>query len=581
MRGFFATFLSVRRHLAARIFVTFFVALYTVMVVFALLFYWNGHRNQEEALRTQARQQLDKAQQRLSDTLREIDEIGSFLLSDSSVSMMVRNKNQVPTAAWFADYNVALRLMRNYMVGRGGIVAGVGLFTEDGRTCMVGTINTLPAFDAPIREGLHALPEYPFVLRGLSPADGPRAVLLLQLSRDFWDNVLVDGLEQGYAIGVFDGQLQPMFLRVEPGVYAQQLTEQLTVAAREGGRATWDMLLLRGEAQSGLVLSLGVPKEVMRHSLRQLTWQVVWLLLILLLTTALLSGLVAGSVTRRIRILQRNAERIGAGDYAQITALDARDELGELGASMAQMAQRIEALIADVNQREELKRELEVQILRAQISPHFLYNALNTITRLASLQGAENIRQFTASLITLLQSALNTGDTLIPLDEEIAYAHSYFSMMRYRFVHPLRMEIEIDEAVQQAQVMRMVLQPIVENALIHGIGVNAADGQVRLRAWREGDSLLLSVTDNGAGMSPEQIAAALSAPQNKDPLRFSGIGIRNVVDRLNLRFGEQSGIDIQSRPQRYTAVTLRMPLIFYSETTPTEGSDHGQDHTCG
>ena len=560
--------LSVRRHIAARIFVSFFVLLYAVLLSIVSSFYVSGYRENRRALLDDATLYLTEATKRLDITLEEITEIGTVLLSDEDVQLMIGGRHEAPSMEWFTTYNAALKLMRTYTVGRAGTIIGAGLFTEDGRTCVTGTLVGRPQFsrdvgtdDRAARDGLHALTQYPYVLRYAQPGGKRAAALAIQLSRDFWSYVFDPGASDDYALGVYDAAGELVYLRPGSGHGTGVHAPDIALQAVQGEQAeTADYLLLRAHDEyAQLSLGLAVPKAILRQPLAALALQSFALLLVLLVATALVTGVITRSITRSIRILQRNAELIGAGRYEEIEPLTSQDELNELGLSMTQMARHIQTLIADINQREVLKRKLEVQVLRAQISPHFLYNSLNTISYLAALQGAENITRVSASLITLLQSALQISDELIPLDDEIANVHSYFALMQYRFVHPLRLEIDIREDVQDAMVMRMVLQPIVENALIHGIGVNSVDGLVRIACWREGETLILRVTDNGAGMSAAQIEDALNAPQNADPQRFSGIGLRNVVDRIHLRFSEAYGLEIQSQHQVYTAVTLRIP----------------------
>lgn len=567
MREVLGRMLNMRRHIAARIFVVLFACLYAVLLVFLMGFYFLQKGQIQEALARNALAMLEQADEKLSATLQEVEELSDFLLSDVSVrDYLYGPQPQPPTQPWFVNYENTLSLMRNYIIGRSRTIVGMGLVKGARERCFTGTIHA-PIYrpDAlPERNGLVVRPEYPYVVRAFSIAAGERAVLITQFAKDFWTQIYGKYVPEPDVLCVYDGHGRRIY---ESEGFARQpeaVWERMQSAAANGaaGKGPGDALLFaRTNPAAGLTAVAFVPQSAVGALLGSLKRQLIALLLLLLFATAVLSRSLALGITRNIKTLQKNAERIGQGRYGDLLPVSARDEVGELGKTMQAMAARIALLVEDVNRRETRKREMELEILRAQVSPHFLYNALNTITYLSALQGAENIGRFAAALIDLLQAVLQPSDILIPLEQELAYAASYHEIMKYRGIYAVRLVLDVAPEARSALVMRMLLQPIVENALIHGIAPQQRDGVIRIAASVQARDLVLEVRDNGTGMTDEQIACALREDRNRNPMRFSGIGIRNVQDRIRLQFAREDGLTIESVPGEFTCVCLRVPLI--------------------
>lgn len=568
MRRWFSGLLNVRRHIAARIFVALFVCLYTAMLAFVLIFYAMNTSQARAAMEQTARAALEKSHQQLAQTLAEVEELTAFLLNDQDTVNYLRSAGESPpTLAWFESYNGTLSLMRNYIVGRSRTIVGMGLFKKNGERCYTGTIYAPIYSDAfvPETNALILRVAYPYVQRVIPTGQGETAALITQLAEDFWAQAYGENVPDHHVVAVFapdggilyaSGGFDALPAEVQDGMRVAADTP----GARNAGADGHLLLSARSEA-TGLTAVTWLPGEAVAESLVSLNRQLGALLALLFCTTVLLSRALSLGITRNLKILKRNAELIGHGRYGETVPLHAQDELGELGQTMQELAARIQLLVEDINRRETMKREMELDILRAQVSPHFLYNALNTIFHLATLRGADNIGQYTQALIDLLQAALKPSDALISLETELSYVRSYHEIMKFRSVFSVRLDIHVAPEAHGAQVMRMALQPIVENAYIHGIGPQQQDGAIQIAVAVVEGALLIRVTDNGAGMTAEQIKAALSQPRNASPMRFSGIGIRNVLDRIRLQFGETYGLSIESAPGVYATVTLRMPLI--------------------
>jgi two-component system sensor histidine kinase YesM len=201
-------------------------------------------------------------------------------------------------------------------------------------------------------------------------------------------------------------------------------------------------------------------------------------------------------------------------------------------------------------------------VLQAQIRPHFLYNSLNTVKYLAKLNGVPNIVEVSESLIELMRGVLGNSNEFLSLQEELQYVRSYVNIEKYKYVEPVHVNIEIEnEELLQCRVLKLMLQPIVENAIIHGIASAEHGGLVLIRVYEEQKELRLEVRDNGKGMSNEQIEALFEVKKSETYTRFSGMGVRNVHERIVRLYGEPYGVFLYSEPDKYTKVEIRFPLL--------------------
>lgn len=572
MKYVIASFLDVKHHITARIFVMVFGLVYAVLLVFLITGYRTNRNNVVDSANQAANTMLQMAQSQFNQSRQEVAELSSFLLSDQDVTRLLTSPAvRAPNQAWFTSYHATLKLMRNYIAGRSLTIVGMRLVKSDGQTCSTGILyGTVPP-EAVAWNGDHfmLLPEYPYTMRTMRFGDGTHAVLIVQLAKDYWAQIFGQHMAPGHALCLYDAEGRLLYANDASMSLPQALQAEMRRRALPQHQANagttlppaGGLLFEQRDMLSGMTAVLWAPTTRMQDALLALNRQLFGSLVALFISTAVLSRLLALSITRHVKTLSKNAELIGQGRYGDMLPVRSADEIGDLAQGMQRMAGQIQTLIADMGRHEESKREMELQILRAQVSPHFLYNALNTIAYLSLLQGSENIHQYATALIQLLQAALQTSDVLIPLEQELDYVHSYHRIMRYRSLYEVSLEIQVEPSAQDASVMRMLLQPIVENAMIHGLHPQQQGGAIRIQVDRDGEALRLRVTDNGSGMTQQQIEKALAETQNRNPGRFSGIGIRNVHDRIRLQLGEAYGLSIASEPGCYTTVTIHHPYI--------------------
>ncbi len=289
------------------------------------------------------------------------------------------------------------------------------------------------------------------------------------------------------------------------------------------------------------------------------------LFLIILALGMLLAFLLRRVIARPVRALQEQLERIGGGDFTPNPAIEWNNEMGDIGRGINRLSRSVSALMERRLEDERTKRDLEYRMLQNQINPHFLYNTLNSIKWMATIQHAPGIAEMTTALSRLLKSVSKGNERLVPLQEEFALLNDYFTIQQYRYGGTVTMDvtyIEDERLCQNCLIPRFTLQPLVENAIFHGIEPKGCAGSIALTVTRDhanGD-VLLALTDDGVGMTAGQAAKALTEPGPEEAAaKFRHVGIWNVHKRLQYSFGVAYGLSIASTPGQGTTVTVRLP----------------------
>jgi two-component system sensor histidine kinase YesM len=239
------------------------------------------------------------------------------------------------------------------------------------------------------------------------------------------------------------------------------------------------------------------------------------------------------------------------------------DEIGYLGKSFNTMIEEVQKLIDMVYHEQQSKREAELKILQEQIKPHFLYNTLDTIQWMAQEHGAQDIVEVVGALTTLFRIGLSRGKEMIRLHEELEHVRSYLIIQKARYEDKFDFSLRSDEDALSCMVLKLTLQPLVENAIYHGVKERRGHGSIRVEAERRDGMLLMRVIDDGVGMSAEKLAEVRTLLTTSHPPAegLSGYGIHNVHERIQLTFGSRFGLRYESAPERGTTVEVLHPLV--------------------
>ena len=263
-----------------------------------------------------------------------------------------------------------------------------------------------------------------------------------------------------------------------------------------------------------------------------------------------------------IRSISQKLSAISSGDFSCDPEIEWEHELGTIGKGINRLSRDVVTLMDKRIEDEKQKKELEYQILQSQINPHFLYNTLNSIKWMATIQNANGIAEMTTSLARLLKSISKGTKQLIPIKEELSLLQDYVLIQNYRYGGIVEVSYSLpDNTLPDYVIPKLTLQPIVENAIFHGIEAKGENGLITVSLHQENSDLHIDITDNGVGMSKELIAQVLSGANNDAKSDFfRKVGIHNVDLRLKYTFGTNYGLQIDSKEGEYTTMTVVLPL---------------------
>ena len=310
--------------------------------------------------------------------------------------------------------------------------------------------------------------------------------------------------------------------------------------------------------QSGLsVVTLVSSDSVFRES-SQVIYLFVLIFFFIIAATIIGIFFLTYTFTRDIRTLNSAVLNFGNDPKADIDLpVRSADEIGQLTQGVISMSQRIRRLLNQIQQNEHNKRVLEFNALQAQINPHMIYNTLNTITYLAQIQNVRNIEEVSSSFAYLLRSISNQKE-FITLSQEMEYLRSFVALKKYNQLCDIETDFQVDEGTENCRILKLILQPVVENAIIHGFSGRLESGLISIRVCRHDTRLAIDVSDNGNGMSEERIQLILRG-EEKPSNTFLRVGIKNIIDRLTLQYGNDAGFSIASSPGCGTTVHIAFP----------------------
>ncbi|SDX61320.1 sensor histidine kinase [Paenibacillus sp. CF384] len=291
-----------------------------------------------------------------------------------------------------------------------------------------------------------------------------------------------------------------------------------------------------------------------------------------LVAVLVVSIVISRRITNNLRRLRDRMFKIDEGNLNYVTPLQSKDEVGHLSQAFSKQMGQIHSLLEEVKRREQQKRKAEMKALQAQIDPHFLYNTLNTIQFLAQLQQVPNIKEVTTSLIGLLRDITKNDSEFTTLQDEITNLQRYVNIQSYRLVHPVNVHYEVEDAAQHCLIPRMLIQPLLENALIHGIEPANRKGIVSIKIQADEHRLTIVVTDNGAGIPEDKLVrldslllepldSAHDNANEPSKNRFSGLGVINVAQRIRLLFGNEYSLKLYSQQGLFTTVEMTLPIL--------------------
>ena len=333
------------------------------------------------------------------------------------------------------------------------------------------------------------------------------------------------------------------------------------MAALEDGSYVDDTVIYSVTSVAGSdwrVVGVSYVDEMVNRSFREMLRLSLALFAALLAAAVLISVLLSRLLARPLRGLAGAMERFESdADHFTYRPVGGTREIQELSSSFEHMVGRIQQLMTTVREEEVNLRKTELKALQAQINPHFLYNTLDSIAWMCEQGRNADAVKMIHALARLFRISISKGHELIPIAKEIEHAESYLQIQKYRYKNQFTYQFDVDPACLDYYCNKITLQPIIENAINHGLDLLVDEGCITVQVRQDGQDIVFIVRDNGVGMSDEMIHTVLEQGQQDR----TGIGIRNVNDRLQIYFGKQYGLHITSEPDEGTCVEIRMPKI--------------------
>ena len=409
------------------------------------------------------------------------------------------------------------------------------------------------------------------ITHGTSTEQG---ILLIDIRYSSLQQILED-ISIGNQVYLFmivsDGELiyHPQMQLIETG----QMSENISAAIeyRDGNYHEE----YKGESRNVSVKSVGytgwkllsvTPEKGLSLSNLKMRLFVAFVAAAFLFVLVMINAFISSRITNPIQELEKSVNAIEAGELDTEVYTGGSYEIEHLGRSIGDMAKRIKALMQDIVAEHESKRKSEFDTLQSQINPHFLYNTLDIIVWMIENERRQEAVKVVTALARFFRISLSKGKSIITVRDELEHVRNYLTIQQMRFKNKFIYEIEAGEDVMDLACLKLMLQPLVENAIYHGMEFMDGDGEIHVRVKKEQGELWLEVCDNGLGMTAEQVENLLSEKPQASSRRGSGIGVKNVNERIRLYFGEAYGLVIESEPDEGTVIRCHLPAEIYTET---------------
>ncbi len=311
-----------------------------------------------------------------------------------------------------------------------------------------------------------------------------------------------------------------------------------------------------------------MPEEVISENTQSTYLFFILLCLLLLVILAMLNSYISSKVTIPISNLERSVGAVAEGDLDTRIEIAGFQEIKHLGTAIQKMTWQIRRLMDAAVKEEKQKRKSELDILQSQINPHFLYNTLDIIVWMIENEKKSEAVRTVMALSRLFRISLSKGNTIIRLEDELEHARNYLEIQAMRYKDRFEYSIEMEAGMEDLACIKLVLQPLIENAIYHGLEALYDEGEIRIKCYQRDGHLYVEVQDNGIGMRPEQVDTLLTGQAEDYELKKkngSGIGVKNVHERIRLYFGEDYGLAIASEPDEGTTITVHLPAVPYAE----------------
>ena len=416
------------------------------------------------------------------------------------------------------------------------------------------------------------------ITQGSSTTQG---ILLIDMRYDsleqLFDNVSLGNNGYVYLISS-DGEIiyHPKIQLVDSGIYE----ENTAVAAgyRDGSynevfQGKNRMVTVKSVGYTGWKIVGVTPDAGITLNSFKAKLFVVFLIAFFLFILTVINAYISSKITNPIKELENSVRELEAGVLDAPVYTGGSYEIKHLGTSIQNMADQIRVLMDDIVVEHESKRKSEFDTLQSQINPHFLYNTLDIIVWMIENERQSEAVKAVTALARFFRISLSKGKSIIRVNDELEHVRNYLMIQNMRYKNRFTYSVTAEESVLELSSLKLMLQPLVENSIYHGMEFMDGDGEIEIKSFCRDGFLFFHVRDNGLGMTKERVDNLLDplapvASQQDGSSKGSGIGVRNVNDRIKLYFGEEYGLTIESEPDEGTEIIIRLPAIPYKDGPP-------------
>lgn len=395
-----------------------------------------------------------------------------------------------------------------------------------------------------------------FCVRKMPELQGESGVIYVEVDYDKLFEPFTQILDENYGVYVQEKDKMVFSYNIFDESYNKMdFSEENITSLKTSDDSEFIFVDCDSKSQIGFHVGMYRPASQIEATIRPMTMGMVLICVISMIAASLLLKQFTRVIVKNIEKLTRNMKEVKKGNLEVTVISDSKDEIGELIQGFAEMVERIKTLIEEVYEGKISLKEYEMKALQAQINPHFLYNSLSLINWKAIEADEKDISKITLALSKFYRTALNKGNSVMPLQDEISNVKSYLDIQLMMHDYEFDVEIDIDESMYYYDTPNLILQPLIENAIDHGIDLKTEGrGKIIIRGWSEGETMYLSVEDNGVGMD-EEVAQNILTQKSK------GYGVRNVNERIKLTYGAEYGLTIESKEGKGTKIIVKIPII--------------------
>ncbi len=578
------------------------LVLYVQILIPLILVGYLSYTNSEGIIKDKSaaysRDILNMIQMRLGDYVKNLTIISQDLLYEEKIYDILKNKitNQINR---FEDANVVNSHLKMVILSRTEIRA-ISIIGNNGTSCYaddnssyVSDWSSLPYDDirekARLRDGMpiwYVVSEDRkvrdvFICRIINDIDSYKEIglMLVQVKKEFLDTIYqgLTGNLDNIAILTGDNELIACRNINDTYLFSDELTAGMIGEKGEReDKETGNFVSYNSMKDPDWKVVAYITLDELYRDAYVLRRNIILLCFVSVVLLSLISAFIAVDFVKPINNLVKGMKKVQKGESGVSVKDDREDELGFLNKTFNEMSGEIHHLVNWVYREQLTRREAELKALQSRINPHFLFNTLESINWLAQLNNVPEISSTVSDLSDLMEAGIGRDDRLISIEEEFSYADKYISLLKRRFEDRIELEKNVQNGVLDIKIPRLLIQPLIENAVFHGIEKSRGKGIIKLNAYKSGGNVIIEVIDNGAGMDREELECLnerLSLDNDSYFKKLAGrrnksVGIENVNRRIKLFYGENYGLLIKSEPGQYTRAVVTIPA---KESRAAEG----------